>query len=198
MPKFIGWAAAGVVVAGFALLCWDQIRRTLSTPIDVQLALATGGPAAMPLVHGGTATVGRPGIEAIGADITHISSQLQWMIAGDLVLKFALMAAVVLTVGVVWIRTSNGRPFARSVTFSLVILAVLVAVLGSGIEVLESFINNREAYEALGNDPSGDYYATAAGFTYTGLELFIAAGIGVLASAFGIGARLTRDTEGLV
>ena len=129
--------------------------------------------------------------------LTHVSSQLQWMIVGATLLQYLLFAAAVLTIQVVWVRTSKGRPFARPVTLSLVGLAILTAVAGSANEVLESFISQREAFEAIGTSSTSGYYF-AQGFTFTGLPLLFAAGIGLLASAFAIGARLTRDTEGLV
>ena len=63
--------------------------------------------------------------------------------------------------------------------------------------MLQDFITAREKFEAVGAHPYGSYYL-GTGFTLTGVPLLIAIGIAVLASAFAIGARLTRDTEGLV
>jgi hypothetical protein len=55
----------------------------------------------------------------------------------------------------------------------------------------------RRTWEAVGPGTDGNYYLGAA-FTITGTPLLIAIGNVLLASAFGIGARLTRDTMGLV
>jgi hypothetical protein len=192
------WRGVAVaVIVGIALLCWNQIARTLGSPIFIQLSYGGGGPT-LPRPTGGPATVSDYQIGSATMDVTHISGQLRLMIALGIVLQFILIAAVLLTIGVVWVRTSAGRPFARSVTASLVVLAVLVAVVGSTSDVLQQAIANREAYEAVGNNNIDGYYSMVAGFQFSGLSLIVALGIGLLASAFAIGARLTRDTEGLV
>lgn len=186
----------GAVIAAVALVCWNQIARTLGGPIYTQIGFS-GTDANLPRPHGGTAVVQSLQSGAVTVGITHISTQLQWMIVGATLLQYLLLAAAILTIQVVWVRTSKGRPFARSVTVSLVALAILVAVAGSANEVLESLISQREAFEAIGGSPANDYYF-AQGFSFTGLPLLFALGIGLLASAFAIGARLTRDTDGLV
>jgi hypothetical protein len=188
------WPAA--VIVAVALVCWNQIARALGGPIYTQLGFS-GTDAGLPRPQGGTAVVQGSQSGTVTVAITHISTQLQWMIVGATLLQFLLLAAAILTIQVVWVRTSKGRPFARSVTISLVALAILVAVFGSANEVLESFISQREAFEAIGASATNDYYF-AQGFSFTGLPLLFALGIGLLASAFAIGARLTRDTEGLV
>jgi hypothetical protein len=195
MPKFVGWGAAAIVVVALGLLCWDQIRRTLGAPIDVILTPATQPHLAEP--QGGTAKIDSYGVDGIDVSLTHLSTQLQWLIGGEIAVKFVLMAGVILVFGVVWIRTSRGRPFSRLVTVSLAVLAVLAFVLGSGIDALDSLIAQREAFEAIGNLEGPDYYY-GGGFQITGLGLLFGFAIGVLASAFAIGARLTRETDGLV
>jgi hypothetical protein len=196
LGRTIWRGAAAVTVVGMAFLCWNQIARTLGDAILVPFEYGGGVPG-LPSPLGGTASVHNTDIEYVSLALTHISAGLQWMIAGDIVLKFLLLAAVVLTVGIVWVRTSSGRPFAPSVTRALATLAVMVAVAGSGIEILESFIGERESFEAFGGGIGGAY-ADATGFTFSGFSILVAIGIGVLASAFAIGARLTKDTEGLV
>jgi hypothetical protein len=184
------------VVIGTALLCWNQIARTLSGVIFVSLAYGGGDPK-LAAPSGGTASVRDFSINSVTVGLTHLSSQLQWMIAGNIILQFLLFAAVLLTMGIVWIRTSTGHPFAPVVTHALVALALLVAVAGSGIEVLQSLILSRETIEAVGSSTAGLYY-DQNGFSFSGLSIIIAFGISVLASAFAIGARLTKDTDGLV
>lgn len=195
MPRFVGWSAAGIVVGALALLCWDQIRRTLGAPVDVMLTPETQ--PHVPRPHGGTATIDSYGVNGVDVSLTHISTQLQWLIGGELAVKFFLMAAVVLVFGVVWIRASGGRPFSRLVTVSLGVLAVMAFVLGSGLDALDSLIAQRETFEAIGSLDGPNYYS-GSGFQITGLGLLFGLGIGVLASAFAIGAKLTRETDGLV
>ena len=185
----------GAVITAVSLVCWNQIARTLGDPIYTELGF-DGSQAHNPRPHGGTAVVQSYQVGTVTVGIIHVSSQLQWMIAGSIILQFLLLAAIILTIQVVWVRTSKGRPFARSVTVSLVGLSILVALAGSAIEILQSLIAAREAVEILGRTVNNDYYGP--GFTFTGLPLMIAIGIALLASAFTIGAHLTRDTEGLV
>lgn len=183
-------------VAGMALLCWHNIAQTLDSPILTHLAY--GGSAKFERFSGGTAHVTRTGIDSIGIQLTHVSTQLQWLVALDIVNSTLIQTAVGLVFGVIWARTSAGHPFAPAVTRSLTALAIIVAVFGTFQEVLDSWVSLREAYEAVGNLPYGGAYYDQDGFHISGLAIIIAFGIGILASAFGIGARLTHDTEGLV
>ncbi|HEY2644290.1 MAG TPA: hypothetical protein VGI56_11115 [Galbitalea sp.] len=195
IPTFVGWSAAVLVVVALGLLCWDQIRRTLGAPVDVMLTPETQ--PHLPRPRGGTATINSYGVDGVDASLTHVSTQLQWLIGSEIALKFILMTAVILVFGVVWVRTSTGRPFSRLVTVSLAVLAVLAFVLGSGLDALDSLITQREAFEAIGNSGGPDFYYNG-GFQISGLGLLFGLGIGVLASAFAIGAKLTRETDGLV
>jgi hypothetical protein len=188
---------AGVVVVGSVLACWNQIARDLGAPIPMQLAIDSSH-LGLPRPRGGIATIHDYSVNLVDVDLTHISAQLQWLIAINVVLQFLMMAVVLLAIGVIWVRTSAGRPFARSVTASLVAVAIIVAVAGSASEVLQSWVNNREVYEALGRHESTTYFSSVAGFSFPGLSLIVGLLIGVLASAFAIGSRLARDTEGLV
>jgi hypothetical protein len=194
--RILWTVVAAIVLVLLALLCWAQISRSLNPPLYMQLGTGVGH-AGLPRPAGGSGTVTSYEVATIEITLTHLSPQLQWMIAGDWLLKYVQFAAAALTIGVVWVRTSAGRPFARSVTWSLIALAVVVAVVGSAQEVLESFIGTREAFEAIGSG-SQTYYSASPTFQFTGGELLIAGGIFLIASAFAIGARLTRDTEGLV
>jgi hypothetical protein len=194
----VAWGAVGIVIVGFALLCWNQIARTLGAPVSAELAIQDSpSDVGLPSPHGGSATIVGYGFSGVNVDLTHISTQLQWLIAGEITVKFVLTAAVILVVGVVWARTSLGRPFSRLVTVSLAVLAVMAFVLGSGLDALDSLIAQREAFEAVGSSEFGNYYY-GGGFAISGLGLLFGVGIGLLATAFAIGARISRDTEGLV
>jgi hypothetical protein len=190
------WRTVAVlVVIGMALLCWNQIARNLGGVLYFPLQFSDT--QHLPRPTGGTAVVSSYGVGDVTIGLTHISTQLQWMLGLQTAIQFALITAAILTIGVVWVRTSAGRPFARAVTRSLVALAVLVAVAGSGSDVLQNFINAREKLEAVGANDYGNYYLGTL-FSFSGTPIFVAIGISLLASAFAIGARLTRDTEGLV
>jgi hypothetical protein len=186
---------AVLVVIGMALLCWNQIARDLGGVLYFPLQLSDT--QHLPRPAGGTAIVSSYDVAAVTIGLTHISTQLQWMLSLQTVIQFVLITASILTIGVVWVRTSAGRPFAPAVTRSLVALAVLVAVAGTGSDVLQNFINAREKFEAVGAGNYGNYYLGTL-FSFSGTPLLVAIGIALLASAFAIGARLTRDTDGLV
>ena len=192
----LAWRIASVVVAvGMALLCWNQIARNLGGTLYFPLQF--DGDHVLPRPHGGTAVVADYSIADVTIGLKHISGQLQWMLGLQTAIQFLLLTAAILTIGVVWVRTSSGRPFAPAVTRSLAALAVLVAVAGNGNEVLQNYIAAREEFEAVGPGSYGTYHLGTL-FSLSGGPLLIAIGIAVLASAFAIGARLTRDTEGLV
>jgi hypothetical protein len=183
------------VTVGMALLCWNQIARNLASTLYFPLEF--DGDHVLPRPHGGTAIVSAYSVSDVTIGLRHISAQLQWMLGLQTSIQFLLLTAAILTIGVVWVRTSSGRPFAPVVTRSLVALAVLVALAGSGNEVLQNFIAAREALEAVGPGRYGIYHLGTF-FSFSGTSLVIAFGISLLATAFGIGARLTRDTDGLV
>ena len=186
---------AVLVVIGMALLCWNQIARDLGGVLYFPLQLSDT--QHLPRPAGGTAIVSSYDVAAVTIGLTRVSTQLQWMLSLQTVIQFVLITAAILTIGVVWVRTSAGRPFARAVTRSLVALAVLIAVAGTGSDILQNFINAREKLEAVGANDYGNYYLGTL-FSFSGTPIFVAIGIALLASAFAIGARLTRDTEGLV
>jgi hypothetical protein len=187
----VAWGVVGIVILGLALLCWNQIARTLGAPIYVEFSGVND--SNLPVPAGGTATVTDYGTSAVSASLTHVSVGLQWLIAGGIVVQFVLLAAVLLTAGILWAHTREGKPFAHLVIVSLFTLAGLVAVLGVGLEVLNSLTYDQESIETFGADQSFGY-----GLNISGLSILIGLCIAMLASAFLVGAKLSRDTEGLV
>jgi hypothetical protein len=190
------WRIVAILfVIGMALLCWNQIARNLGGTLYFPLQF--DGDHVLPRPHGGTAVVTSYSVSDVTIGLKHISTQLQWMLGLQTAIQFLLLTAAFLTIGVVWVRTSSGRPFAPAVTRSLVALAVLVAVAGSGNDVLQNYVAAREEFEAVGPGSYGTYHLGTL-FSFSAVPLLIAIGIALLASAFAIGARLTRDTDGLV
>ena len=195
--RILWWSVAILYVLAVAASCWSSTSQTLNGPIFTQLAY--GGNAKFERVAGGTAHATITGVTTVGVQLTHVTSQLQWLLVLSNANKSLLLALVGLTFGVVWIRTRGGRPFARSVTLSLSGLAIAVAVLGTFQEFIDAWVRMREAFEAVGSSFLSDTaYYNSDGYEISGLSIFIGLGIGVLASAFAIGARLSKETEGLV
>lgn len=116
--------------------------------------------------------------------------------------RAALIAATVagslLTVGicavVAWLclRVFIGRPFVRSATWGIGIVAILVLVAGVGGPVLTA-IGHAETALALGLDEVAPFMVTV-----DLAPVGWCAALTVVAAAFEIGQRLQRDTEALV
>jgi cytochrome bd-type quinol oxidase subunit 2 len=193
--SIIGWVVAIIFVLAVAALCWHNIHQALDNPIQVQLVYS--GTSALPPVSGGSAVVRVLDNSAVTGELTHASAQLQWLITLSDVNSSLLLAAVVLVFGIVWVRTSSGRPFARTVTRALSALSIIVAVFGTTLEMLNSWVGMREGYDAVGNFTEASRYYSQSNFQITGVSIYIALAIGVLASAFAIGARLTRERAAL-
>jgi hypothetical protein len=189
------------IAVGVALLGWNQVARDLGGPVNIGLALDSGNPR-IPVPRGGTAHVVDYGVNTVSVDIRHLSVGLQWMIAVNVGLQFLIIGIVLFAIANVWIRTSAGHPFAPSVTVSLVAVAVSIGIGGTACQLLGSFSSIEEAREAVG---SGSPYYYQGGLDLNFTWLVVGLLVGVLASAFAIGARLQldnadlkRDTEGLV
>lgn len=196
--QLIAWRIVAVLfLTAMVLLCWHNIAQTLGNPIYIQLSDGEGIKYAA--ISGGTAHATHTGNVLVGVKLTHVSSQLQWLLVLSIVNGSVIQAAVVLVFGIIWARTSDGHPFARTVTRSLSALSIIVLVLGTLQEALDSWVGLREAYDAVGSNvhATSPYYYQD-GFQIHGVWILVAFGIGVLASAFAIGARLTKDTDGLV
>lgn len=190
------WRTVAILfVLAMAALCWHNIQDTLSHPIYTELAF--GGDLKPARISGGTAQASATGIVTVGVELTHVTTQLQWLIGLLTVNGSLIQTAVGLVFGVIWIRTSGGRPFAQSVSRSLFWLAIIVAVFGTLQEVLESWVELRESFEAVGNPNFTNVYYNSTGFHVSGVWIFVGLAIGVLSSAFGIGARLSRERTAL-
>ena len=161
----IAWWVVGILfVVLMTVLCLNNIRQMSEEPVTTHLAYY--GIASLEPVSGGTAHATRSSY-LVGVDLTRVSSQLRWLLVGQIVNHFVIETAAGLVLGVIWIRTSAGRPFARSVARSLTALAIIVAVLGSFQEALDSWVDLRAAFEAVGNSEFG-HYQDVRGFQIDG------------------------------
>jgi hypothetical protein len=114
----------------------------------------------------------------------------------------ALIAAAVLSslltigtcVAVAWlcVRVLIGRPFVRSATLGISVVAILVLLAGFGAPMLRG-IANTEAVEFLGYD-----HLALLLFEVDFAPLGAAFALIVVAAAFEIGQRLQHETQGLV
>jgi hypothetical protein len=102
--------------------------------------------------------------------------------------------------GVVCFQLLRGVPFARTVTRTLIVSAGAVFVLGMAAPVLDGISKGAASAAALPPDDGSAAAFSAGGFSVSlpiwpvGAALALIA----LAAVFRYGARLQRDTEGLV
>ncbi|MBX9472334.1 hypothetical protein [Microcella sp.] len=144
--------------------------------------------------------------DSVSATVTGLSGEARaWLVTEHL-------AATLLTLGlalvVAWValRLAAGRPFVRSATVALGGTAIVVTACGL-IEQTAAALGHAEVVSFLGADKltagGNAENPSYEGFVAFGLNLDLAPigwGIAllVIASAFELGQRLQRDTEGLV
>lgn len=144
--------------------------------------------------------------ESAAVTVADAPSSTRWLIvAASLV---AGLAIVGVCLALVWlcVRMLRLRPFGRSMTVALVTAAILIMVGGLGSQFLAAGAR-AELVQFLGPEAVGRVSAEQSGgaehFMAYALSLDLAPlGIGlalaVVALAFQLGARMQRDTEGLV
>lgn len=113
-------------------------------------------------------------------------------LVGAAILTSLLTIGICAVVAWLCLRVFVGRPFVRSATWGIAVVAILVLLAGLGAPTL-SGIANAEAAVALGLDELAPFLVTLdlapLGWCFA---------LAVVAGAFEIGQRLQRDSEGLV
>lgn len=142
--------------------------------------------------------------ESANLTVTGLPDSARWLFAA----QSAVMALAVLGVSLslLWLalRVLRTRPFGRSVTAALVTSAVLIIVGGTAAQVLEA-AGKAAVVDHLGPAVTGGAGASvdsesllAFGLSVDLAPIGVGMALAVVALAFQIGARLQRDTEGLV
>lgn len=162
-----------------------------------------------PLVNAGTPGLTEP-VEQVTAawydsatlSVTGLPGGARWLFAAQSAVT--ALAVVGVSLSLLWLalRVLRTRPFGRSVTAALVASAVLVIVGGTAAQLLEA-AGRAAVVDHLGPAVTAGAGESAESLLPFGLSLDLApVGVGlalaVIALAFQIGARLQRDTEGLV
>lgn len=136
--------------------------------------------------------------------IAELPDSARWLFAAQSAVL--TLAVVGVSLSLLWLalRVLRTRPFGRSVTAALVASAVLIIVGGTAAQVLEA-AGKAAVMDHLGGPAvtGGAGPIDAESFVVFGLTVDLAPiGVGValavIALAFQIGARMQRDTEGLV
>ena len=138
--------------------------------------------------------------ETATVTVAQAPTSARWLLWGEV--AATSLAAVGIALALAWlcVRVIRYRPFGRSVTLALFTTAVLVMVGGVLTDVLGA-MGRAELVSALGTSVlSGDHgeglLTMAMNVSLAPIGIGLA--IGVLGAAFEVGARLQRDTEGLI
>ncbi|WP_413452389.1 hypothetical protein AA0Y32_11015 [Georgenia phoenicis] len=144
--------------------------------------------------------------ESVTLTLTELPDAARWLLAGQAAVVALAVTGVSLTLLWLALRVLRTRPFGRSMTAALVASAALIAVGGTVSQVLDA-AGKAAVVDHLGPDVTAGA-DTARPEGYEGLMAFaldldlaplgVALALGVVALAFQVGARLQRDTEGLV
>lgn len=187
---FIAGAAAAIGVVEAVFLVQRIIDRATSAEITLRgVPLAESLPAEL--------ADASPAIVSAGYDTVTLVVDG----APDSARAALIVAAVVtslLTIGicaaVAWLclRVFVGRPFVRSATWGIGIVAILVIVAGMAAPFFTG-LANAETAKALGLDE-----LPALLIVFDAAPLGWGLALAVVAAAFEIGQRLQRDTQGLV
>jgi hypothetical protein len=144
--------------------------------------------------------------ESAALTVTDLPTSARWPFAAQSAVT--ALAVVGVSLALLWLtlRVLRGRPFGRSMTAALVASAVLIIVGGTASQLLGA-VGNAAVVDHLGPAATGGA-DTARPEGYEGLVAFaldlslaplgVGLALAVVALAFQIGARLQRDTEGLV
>jgi len=143
--------------------------------------------------------------ESVALTVTDAPASARWLLLGSVAMTSAAAIGVGVTLTWLCLRVMVLRPFGRSVTVALVTSAVAVMLGGAGSQVLAAAAN-AAIVDHLGPAATGGATAgqgAVEGLLSFGMELDLAPiGVGValavVALAFQLGARMQRDTEGLV
>ena len=135
----------------------------------------------------------------VSTTVTQVDVVVTGLAVGDRVyLIAATLLSSLLTLGicavVIWlcVRVFLGRPFVRSVTWGIGVVAILVIVAGLGVPTLTA-TGYAEAALVLGIDELAPFVVEV-----DPAPLGWGMALAVVAGAFEIGQRMQRDAEGLV
>lgn len=182
---FIAGAAAAIGVVTLVLLVQRVVGLAAQETIDVAGVILTD-----PTFAGVPGATGAIDSVTLAVDGLNAASR-GWLIAASIM---AALVTVAVCAAVAWlcVRVFLGRPFVRSATWAIGVVAIMVMVGGVGASLFTG-IAHAEVALFLDTDalPAFLVEVDLAPFGW-GIALAVVAG------AFEIGQRMQRDTEGLV
>jgi len=129
--------------------------------------------------------------------ISHVSEGLSALFVVHAILGFTIGATVAWSIMLLCLRTLRRRPFIRTTTVLLYVVAGVLAIIGSGIELLQIAINHQAMAEITGGDPNTPLGPTFS-YSFTGIWVLVGLAVAALGVVFHAAERMQRDTEGLV
>jgi hypothetical protein len=188
------YAAASFALAAFTLF------------VVLSSVTSGGSPAiALPVAHNDITAVPRLAADpsAVDAHFTTVEFTAHGLSAGTSLLFYASRVLDPLAHGIVALAimvlardTARGRPFAPAVARGITVAGVTLGTVGMGSQLLKIYGTGLARHELLSGTGLLDGYLPPASLDWS--PAFLAAALGILAAVFRHGARLQRDTDGLV
>lgn len=172
----------------------SQLLQTLNST-GMHITLDANSPVPPDAAGSGTATILSGSF--VGADliVTGASSTARALLGTGILITGIMHITLAVAFALLCLSLIRGRPFTRSMTWLLSAasgILIIGGMLGQGFIAFAQFM---VASELTGDSLQGAF-PIAAHINF--LPILVGIGLGAVASAFDIGQRMQRDTDGLV
>jgi hypothetical protein len=184
LAALVGIVSLVGAVPGIAGLFSDTVTVAVSSDMAVPTDAASGSAS---IVSG---TFDRAVLVVSGIDLG-----ARIALAGSAVATTLTTAAVAASVVALCVAILKGRPFVRSVTWLLATASITLiagSIIGAGLDTIAMFF----IAAALNPEPIDSVFPLASEYDFA--PLLIGLVLGVVATAFQLGQKMQRDTDGLV
>lgn len=196
------WVAAVLLGVVVMILQWSTTDWTRIEALPVSAAWPVSLPCNEPTAEfrWNTAALECASFSSASGSVVGVDAGLRTLLASGAILSLLVSAVPGLLIAAISQRAISGAPFARNAARWLLVGAAIVLVAGTLGPVLTQ-VGEALVAQAVLPAPGGDAPVTAesvVGFTTPLWPLGVALGLSALSVIFRQGARLQRDTEGLV
>ncbi|WP_029145371.1 hypothetical protein [Microbacterium luticocti] len=209
----------GVTLSGAAVMAAFSLIGAIVTLVNLlttsQLSMTIPVQTFWPDVPGaqtgatGPAAIGGGGFTTADVQVDHVDAATRALWAIGQALGVLLPAVIAGLIALACFQLLRGAPFAPVVARAALITGLVVLVAGIGADVLSQWAGSMASVQALGQgavvpdlpagwDASALLPAPQIAITVPLWPIGAALGFGALSAVLGYGARLQRDTEGLV
>lgn len=171
-----------------------QLLQAVSSA-GMHITLDANLPVSLDADDGGTATILSGSFSSADLVLTGVSSTARALLGTGILVTGIMHVTLAVAFALLCISLVRGRPFTRSMTWLLTAASAILmigGVLGQGCIAFSQFMVASE----LSGEPTTSAFPIAANIDL--LPIIVGIGLGAVASAFEIGQRLQRDTDGLV